>query len=125
MGIPKGTHRIFFSKNLHVFGLIASDGYINQFRFISNFKIMSTIKLNPELAKTYGVETIEEYRDLLISYCESDNQAKIQEMAEALSDEEAKAVGDELTTTWHYDILDTGGTEEQFLKSLYLYRSPQ
>ena len=46
-------------------------------------------------------------------------------MAEALSDEEAKAVGDELTTTWHYDILDTGGTEEQFLKSLYLYRSPE
>ena len=86
---------------------------------------MSTIKLNPELAKTYGVETIEEYGDLLISYCESDNQAKIQEMAEALSDEEAKAVGDELTTTWHYDILDTGGTEEQFLKSLYLYRSPE
>jgi hypothetical protein len=125
MGIPKGTHRIFFSKSLHVFGLIANDGYINQFRFISNFKIMSTIKLNPELAKTYGVETIEEYGDLLISYCESDNQAKIQEMAEALSDEEAKAVGDELTTTWHYDILDTGGTEEQFLKSLYLYRSPQ
>ena len=27
---------------------------------------MSTIKLNPELAKTYGVETIEEYGDLLI-----------------------------------------------------------
>jgi hypothetical protein len=62
---------------------------------------------------------------LLISYCESDNQAKIQEMAEALSDEEAKAVGDELTTTWHYDILASDDTEEQFLKTLYLYRSPQ
>lgn len=86
---------------------------------------MNTIKLNPELVELYGVANIEEYGDLMISYCESDNQAKIQEMANALSDEEAKAVGDELTTRWHYDILDTGGTEEQFLKTLYLYRSPQ
>lgn len=86
---------------------------------------MNTIKLNPELVELYGVANIEEYGDLMISYCESDNLAKIQEMANALSDEEAKAVGDELTTRWHYDILDTGGTEEQFLRTLYLYRSPQ
>lgn len=85
---------------------------------------MNTIKLNPELAKKYGVETLEEYGDMMISYCESDNRAKIKEMADALSDEEAKAIGDELTTTWYYDILDTGGTEEEFLKSLYLNRSP-
>ena len=125
MGIPKGTHHIFFPNILHVFGLIASDGYINQFRFILKFKKMNTIKLNPELVELYGVETIEEYGDLMISYFESNNQAKIQEMANALSDEEAKAVGNELTSTWHYDILDTGGTEEQFLESLYLNRSPK
>ena len=125
MGIPKGTLRIFFPNILHVFGLIASDGYINQFRFILKFKKMNTIKLNPELVELYGVETIEEYGDLMISYFESNNQAKIQEMANALSDEEAKAVGNELTSTWHYDILDTGGTEEQFLESLYLNRSPK
>lgn len=86
---------------------------------------MNTVKLNPELVKVYGVESIEEYGDSMISYHESDNQEKIQEMANALSDEEAKAVGDELTTTWHYDILDNDGTEEQFLKSLYLDRSPK
>jgi|GEM_PF-5537027 len=86
---------------------------------------MNTVKLNPKLVELYGATNIEEYGDLMISYCESDNQAMIQEMADALSDEEAKAVGDELTTTWYYDILDTGGTEEQFLKALYLYRSPQ
>lgn len=85
---------------------------------------MNTIKLNPELAKKYGVETLEDYGDMMISYCELDNRAKIKEMADALSDEEAKAIGDELTTTWYYDILDTGGTEEEFLKSLYLNRSP-
>lgn len=125
MGIPKGTHHIFFPNNLHVFGSIASDGYINQFRFISNFKKMNTIKLNPELVELYGVANIEEYGDLMISYCESDNQAKIQEMANALSDEEAKAVGDELTTTYHYDMLANDETEDQFLKALYLNRSPQ
>jgi len=86
---------------------------------------MNTIKLNPELAKKYGVETLEDYGDMMISFCESDNQTKIKEMADALSDEEAKAIGDQLTTTWYYDILDTGGTEEEFLKSLYLNRSPE
>lgn len=86
---------------------------------------MNTIKLNPKLVEMYGVESIEAYGDLMISYCETDNQAKIQEMANALSDEEAKAVGNELTTTWHYEILDNDGTEEQFLKSLYLARSPE
>jgi hypothetical protein len=45
-------------------------------------------------------------------------------MTNALSEEEAKAVGDELTTAWHYDILDNDGTEEEFLKSVYLDRSP-
>jgi hypothetical protein len=86
---------------------------------------MNTIKLNPELVELYGVANIEEYGDLMISYCESDNQAKIQEMATALSDEEAKAVGDELTTTYHYDMLANDETEDQFLKALYLNRSPQ
>lgn len=85
---------------------------------------MNTIKLNPELAKKYGVETLEDYGDMMISFCESDNQEKIKEMADVLSDGEAKAIGDQLTTTWYYDILDTGGTEEEFLKSLYLNRSP-
>lgn len=85
---------------------------------------MNTIQLNPELAKKYGVDNLEEYGDMMISCCESDNQAKLKEMANALSDMEAKAIGDELTTTWYYDILDTGGTEEEFLKSLYLNRSP-
>lgn len=46
-------------------------------------------------------------------------------MATALSDEEAKAVGDELTTTYHYDMLANDETEDQFLKALYLNRSPQ
>lgn len=125
MGIPKGALRIFFANILHVFGLIASNRYINQFRFILRIKKMNTIKLNPKLVEMYGVESIEAYGDLMISYCETDNQAKIQEMANALSDEEAKAVGNELTTTWHYEILDNDGTEEQFLKSLYLARSPE
>ncbi|SDH53256.1 hypothetical protein SAMN05421827_12823 [Pedobacter terrae] len=85
---------------------------------------MNTVKLNPELAKKYGVETLEDYGDMMISYCESDNQAKIKEMADALSDNEAKAVGDEITTVFHYEILNSDETEEQFLQSLYLNRSP-
>lgn len=85
---------------------------------------MNTVKLNPELAKKYEVETLEDYGDMMISYCESDNQAKIKEMADALSDDEAKAVGDELTTVFHYEILNSDETEEQFLQSQYLNRSP-
>ena len=85
---------------------------------------MNTIKLNPELAKKYGVENLEEYGDMMISCCESDDQAKLKEMADALSDQEAKAIGDELTTVFHYEILNSDETEEQFLKSLYLNRSP-
>ncbi|WP_345952159.1 hypothetical protein ABDD95_24035 (plasmid) [Mucilaginibacter sp. PAMB04274] len=86
---------------------------------------MNTIKLNPELAKKYGVENLEEYGDMMISCCESDDQAKLKEMADALSDQEAKAIGDELTTVFHYEILNSDETEEQFLKSLYLNRSPE
>ncbi|WP_345956057.1 hypothetical protein [Mucilaginibacter sp. PAMB04168] len=86
---------------------------------------MNTIKLDPELAKKYGVENLEEYGDMLISCCESDDQAKLKEMADALSDQEAKAIGDELTTVFHYEILNSDETEEQFLKSLYLNRSPK
>jgi hypothetical protein len=86
---------------------------------------MNTIKLNPELAKKYGVENLEEYGDMMIFCCESDDQAKLKEMADALSDQEAKAIGDELTTVFHYEILNSDETEEQFLKSLYLNRSPE
>lgn len=85
---------------------------------------MNTIKLNPELAKKYGVETLEDYGDMMITYCEADNQAKIKEMADALSDDEAKALGSDLTTAFHYDIVNSDETEEQFLESLYLNRSP-
>lgn len=86
---------------------------------------MNTIKLNPELARKYGVENLEEYGDMMISCCESDYQAKLKEMADALSDQEAKAIGNELTTVFHYEILNSDETEEQFLKSLYLDRSPK
>jgi hypothetical protein len=85
---------------------------------------MNTIKLNPELAKKYGVETLEDYGDMMIAYCEADNQTKIKEMADALSDDEAKALGSDLTTAFHYDIVNSDETEEQFLESLYLNRSP-
>jgi hypothetical protein len=85
---------------------------------------MNTIKLNPELAKKYGVETLEDYGDMMIAYCEGDNQTKIKEMADALSDVEANVLGSELATTFHYDILDADETEERFLESLYLNRSP-
>lgn len=85
---------------------------------------MNTIKLNPELAKKYGVETLEDYGDMMITYCEADNLPIIKEMADALSDEEAKALGSDLTTAFHYDIFNSDETEEDFLKSLYLNRSP-
>jgi len=85
---------------------------------------MNTIKLNPELAKKYGVETLEDYGDMMITYCEADNLPIIKEMADALSDEEAIALGSNLTTAFHYDSFNSDETEEDFLKSLYLNRSP-